>query len=1305
MSNNIISSISYTDKDFNSIYEELLDLAKKLTNKWDPSLSNESDPGVILLKLNAIIADKNNYNIDKNVLECFPSSVTQEGNARKLYDLLGYKMGWYKSATTKVSILLKDKSILNGANPIELPVFTQIQDDNKEINYVTLSKAVLYEQNFKTPVTIDVMQGTLKYYEINGSKDIAISNLDDDLRIYLNDVNVAENGIFIKGINDSNWFQWESTNNLVSHDGNAYVYEFGVLPNSKTCYIQFPKDVASLVLDGFLNIAYVISDGLSGNIKSDVLSTFMNNIEYETGDGKVVINDKIRIIQTTGSNDGANPESLEDAFDNYKKTVGTFKTLVTLRDYINYIYNIKVDNQYYLSNVVVSDRASDVNASAWVQTWSPTMEKKDLIVRKSDADSTQDVLTAFDLCLYVLGKGIGTNIADLNTYLNTFKTTTSSDVITTKYIIQNQLSDIKSIQHNLLVSSDLYGSGSGYPINSDSSLPFKTIFNNLAKLKGNIITYSKLTAQEIADVQSNIKLALWSNYNSRVVNFGEQLDYTKLIEVIKKSDNRIQNVALDIPTYDIRRQNVGNNEYELMTQEEKVDLIAKMVLAGNIQLYNIEDKFNLDFGQVDSNTPSIVVGDSSKSVISKITTETLIPVTTDVTTVRANEVIQLYAPNFITTKQYTTYVKYKLNSQLTQIEQDIVVNDSSSILKSGSQILTGSVINGITLSGTESITTERVLSSGDLIKTGSKLSVGSIVNGKVYYNSLPKGVNYKLGLSETLNLQYTDSNGITQVATLGAGTIINSNIELNNKPTIATTNEGFNILQSGEQIDIKEPNISVLSKDTNFYMVLNNDLTLNKSDYYVLQENEYLIYTDSSTTELVLLGSGTLIRNKSDNIFEWAVKSTQLSDLDNIDSGNLENITWGVLNTDLNVEELEIYTLSEGASIKVGSGSYVLSNTAQKLDTSLITITSNGETIVLQPYSSIETDDSVDYWYATSKLNLNTTPDFPQKLEDGQVVKLYFYNETLGTSYNWPNSTEEHYILCVNSNSLATLPNIEWNGYNAVYNVSNLFTTNDLVVNDYISFNSILVMSGGANLNAQVLNTYGEYNYSLESYAYNVSDGYTSTRSVDGNLILTSLNFKTEDIGVYKPIELPFTFDSNKKYVVPVSVNIATIGAQSGRKVVSITDGGGNALIDMDSNALTSITENGVYYISISGREVNSVVINVYNYGTTTGIIPSTSDSITIGKISLIKSFNSEEIGDDSITEDLIVGRIEEILETYRSIISSYVVKFNWVYKVPDADKVLNPLSADSFWNINHIYNKITLPQIDFSKYELNVVN
>ena len=62
--NNPLNAKSYTNKDFRAIYEELLETAKRLSAKWDPTITNESDPGVVLLKLDAIIGDKNNYNID-----------------------------------------------------------------------------------------------------------------------------------------------------------------------------------------------------------------------------------------------------------------------------------------------------------------------------------------------------------------------------------------------------------------------------------------------------------------------------------------------------------------------------------------------------------------------------------------------------------------------------------------------------------------------------------------------------------------------------------------------------------------------------------------------------------------------------------------------------------------------------------------------------------------------------------------------------------------------------------------------------------------------------------------------------------------------------------------------------------------------------------------------------------------------------------------------------------------------------------------------------------------------------------------
>ena len=52
-----IANTSYTNKDFGAIYTEILDIAKKISSLWNPQSSNESDPGVVLLKLLAFAAD------------------------------------------------------------------------------------------------------------------------------------------------------------------------------------------------------------------------------------------------------------------------------------------------------------------------------------------------------------------------------------------------------------------------------------------------------------------------------------------------------------------------------------------------------------------------------------------------------------------------------------------------------------------------------------------------------------------------------------------------------------------------------------------------------------------------------------------------------------------------------------------------------------------------------------------------------------------------------------------------------------------------------------------------------------------------------------------------------------------------------------------------------------------------------------------------------------------------------------------------------------------------------------------------
>lgn len=77
---------NYTARDFESAKEELLKLRDDLTEKW--TSTDEADPGIVLIKEAAQVIDLLSYNQDKQILECFPNSVTQLKNARQLYGLV-----------------------------------------------------------------------------------------------------------------------------------------------------------------------------------------------------------------------------------------------------------------------------------------------------------------------------------------------------------------------------------------------------------------------------------------------------------------------------------------------------------------------------------------------------------------------------------------------------------------------------------------------------------------------------------------------------------------------------------------------------------------------------------------------------------------------------------------------------------------------------------------------------------------------------------------------------------------------------------------------------------------------------------------------------------------------------------------------------------------------------------------------------------------------------------------------------------------------------------------------------------------
>ena len=60
-----------------------------------------------MLKELVAVADKINFNVDSSILEAFMPSAAQLESMRKLTEMMGYNMKYYRSVTTDVTISYK----------------------------------------------------------------------------------------------------------------------------------------------------------------------------------------------------------------------------------------------------------------------------------------------------------------------------------------------------------------------------------------------------------------------------------------------------------------------------------------------------------------------------------------------------------------------------------------------------------------------------------------------------------------------------------------------------------------------------------------------------------------------------------------------------------------------------------------------------------------------------------------------------------------------------------------------------------------------------------------------------------------------------------------------------------------------------------------------------------------------------------------------------------------------------------------------------------------------------------------------
>lgn len=538
---NEISSLnlSPTKKDFVQIWNELIEVASKITERWDPTSTNESDPGIVLLKVLAGIADKLNYNIDKNILEAFMPTAAQMESMRNLCELVGYDIKYYQSAETKVRIkytgntsdLSEDNDEKLPTTGLAIPKFTTITNADKDVTFVTTNSFPLLLTNTTPWIEVPCIEGQISQCEsTNENNVITLAQLDDNYRYYLPEIQIAENGIFVYNVaTDSTTTvtgtAWEQVSNLNTRSAESRVFKFGYDSFEGRPYLAFPEDVGSLIGDG-LFIYFVRTSGLSGNISPQTLEV----LELPTGDGwEDYSAEQFEVVNVDATTNGTNIESISAAYNNFKRTVGTFDTLVTCRDYMNKIYSLMdASNSPYVSNVLVTDIRNDINNAITLCSCNEygILYKEMPLTDENDAP----LIDHFDLLLYPFKtfSRVSFGTTDLATpYNNSFTYTEQMNGD-----VEVALADLKTCAHNITT-----------PEVGDI-----VAINNYLRLNALIATAYRVSSIEADDILKNVKVALVNEFNLRNLDFGEEIPFDSILSVIENADSRIKVVSLQEPT-------------------------------------------------------------------------------------------------------------------------------------------------------------------------------------------------------------------------------------------------------------------------------------------------------------------------------------------------------------------------------------------------------------------------------------------------------------------------------------------------------------------------------------------------------------------------------------------------------------------------------------------------------------------------------------------------------------------------------------------------------------------------------------
>lgn len=417
--------VKYTSRDYSALMAEFWDIVPKLTELWKPEA--ESDPGVVLGKWLASVADMLGVNLDILANELFAPSISQRKNAEKLFGLIGYELGWYTAARTEVTFTNNTDSPIKldfgfQSNFATLTANTDITGQSRVITYNILPKTNKYtaaETRSRRQVAtedIDVfadsdavtlnpgdsatrvaIEGELRSVSISVKKVKENKNI-----IRLPSQHIDTTAIWIETRTEDNrefktqWRQCASASEFVTAEP-RFAVTYDSYSNAQIQISNYLNQLQGYESSWF-TIYWIDCSGLIGCVGENVLGNFLpavtsagvNNFDSSSNDVRITNYSNTLELPNTHIVTGKSPETAKEAYKNSRLYINTFDSLVTLPDYNRFLLR---EPGVQCGIVIDCQKALEINRAIYEDESLTDSEKAKMYITYQDFPESDSPLT------------------------------------------------------------------------------------------------------------------------------------------------------------------------------------------------------------------------------------------------------------------------------------------------------------------------------------------------------------------------------------------------------------------------------------------------------------------------------------------------------------------------------------------------------------------------------------------------------------------------------------------------------------------------------------------------------------------------------------------------------------------------------------------------------------------------------------------------------------------------------------------------------------------------------------------------